>query len=169
MLIRTANVLRRLDKRWTDGVENRKLRALSAPASPPSRRFQTMWVFTGRLRKRPARGRPSRAALSLSGSRGPGPLAPGSSLTPSSSFRPAPKRIMIPTATCGAVSHSTRCKLPMPAPSDTVADSDSDGMPPASCNQPAGSLRPSTSSGWAGPRGAPVLEKKWPKVLKKST
>ena len=43
MLIRTANVLRRLDERWTDGDENRKLRALSAPASPPSRRFQTMW------------------------------------------------------------------------------------------------------------------------------
>ena len=39
MLIRTANVLRRLDERWTDGDENRKLRALSAPASPPSRRF----------------------------------------------------------------------------------------------------------------------------------
>ena len=46
MLIRTANVLRRLDERWTDGVENRKLRALSAPASPPSRRFQTMWFST---------------------------------------------------------------------------------------------------------------------------
>ena len=45
MLIRTANVLRRLDERWTDGDENRKLRALSAPASPPSRRFQTMWLF----------------------------------------------------------------------------------------------------------------------------
>jgi hypothetical protein len=91
------------------------------------------------------------------------PLA-GSSLTPSSSFGPAPRRIMIPTATCGAVSHSTRCST---AHAGAVTVADSECQPHLATS--LASLRPSTSSGWAGPRGAPVLEKKWPKVLKKST
>ena len=87
MLIRTANVLRRLDERWTDGVENRKLRALSAPASPPSRRFQTMSCC--RCRYRGATGsRVLRAAVS----RPPGqPAGPGPGLRVIAPEGPSPR------------------------------------------------------------------------------